>query len=62
MFLASVGQDSDVEVFRFFLAEKLGKTLDELDDMPCDEYTAWTSYFKVKQQQETLARKAASRG
>jgi hypothetical protein len=62
MFLSSVGQRSDVDMFAFYLADRLGKTLAELDDMPCSEYTAWSSYHKVKTQQENLARKAASRG
>lgn len=46
----------------FYLADRLGKTLTELDDMPHSEYTAWASYHKVKQQQEQLAMKAASHG
>jgi hypothetical protein len=62
MFLATVGQDSDTDMFAFFLADRLGKTLAELDDMPASEYIAWSSYHKVKAQQEDLARKAASHG
>ena len=62
MFFASVGQPSDVDLFAFFLADRLGKTLGELDDMPHSEYVAWSAYHKVKQQQEQLARKAAARG
>jgi hypothetical protein len=60
MFMASVGEESDVDVFAFFLADRLGKTLAELDDMPHAEYVAWSSYHKVKQQQRDLAIKAAS--
>lgn len=60
MFFASVGEESDVEIFAFFLADRLGKTLAELDDMPHVEYVAWSSYHKVRQQQEQLAIKAAS--
>lgn len=62
MFFSSVGVESDLEVFEFYLADRLGKTLGELDDMPHDEFVAWSSYHKVKQQQEQLARKAALRG
>lgn len=62
MFLASVGQESSVDVFAFYLADRLGKTLGELDDMPAAEYVAWSSYHKVRQQQEDLARKVAAHG
>lgn len=62
MFLAAHGQPSDAEVFTFFLCEKLGKTLGDLDAMPAAEYVGWVSYYKVKQQQEDLASKVAARG
>jgi hypothetical protein len=62
MFFASVGEESDVDLFAFFLADRLGKTLGELDDMPAAEYLAWSSFHKVKQQQEQLAMKAAAHG
>lgn len=62
MFFANVGQPSDVDVFAFYLAEKLGRTLSDLDDMPASEYASWQSYYKVQQQQRDLAVKAARRG
>lgn len=63
MFFASVGRgDGSTDVFLYYLAEKLGKTVRELDDMPHAEYAAWKSYVKVKQQQEELAMKVARRG
>jgi hypothetical protein len=62
MFFAYIGKDSDTDLFAYFLADRLGKTLSELDDMPYAEYVGWSSYHKVKQQQESLARKAALRG
>lgn len=62
MFFASVGEESDVDLFAYFLADRLGKTLGELDDMPHSEYVGWSSFHKVKQQQEQLAMKAATRG
>lgn len=64
MVMASVGREegSGVDVFTYYLAEKLGKTLTEIGDMPHSEYVGWQSYYKVKQQQEELAVKKASRG
>lgn len=62
MFLASVGEESDVDVFTFLLAHDLGKTLGELDDMPAAEMANWRAFYKVKRQQEQLAHKAASHG
>lgn len=58
MFMASVGEPSAVDVFAFFLADRLGKTLGELDEMPAAEYVAWSSFHKVKAQQEQLAMRA----
>lgn len=55
MFFSSVGKGGDVDVFEFFLADRLGKTLDELRSMPAAEYTAWKSFHKVRHQQEELA-------
>ena len=62
MFFASVGEESEVNLFTFFLADRLGKTVGEVENMPHSEFLAWTSYHKVKQQQEQLAIKAASHG
>lgn len=57
MFLASVGAPGgeDVDAFAFLLAEKLGKTLAELEDMAADEYARWKSFHRVRNQQEELA-------
>lgn len=52
--LALNGQDSEVDVFIFFLAEKLGKTVGELADMSQHEYMSWISYFKAKNQGSTM--------
>lgn len=41
-------RDGGVDVFQFQLAEKLGKTVGELQSMPHDEYVAWFSYYTVK--------------
>lgn len=45
--LALNGRESDVDAFAFFLAEKLGKTLAEIEDMYHAEYVAWQAYVKV---------------
>lgn len=50
-----------IDMFLFFLAEKLGKTIAELDDMPAAELLAWRSYYTVKHSQQELATKVASR-
>lgn len=64
MFFASVGAPGGegVDVFSYFLADRLGKTLAELDDMPVAEYTAWLSFHRVRNQQEELNVKRASHG
>lgn len=54
--------EGELDVFTFYLADRLGKTISEIEDMPHAEYMAWGSYHKVKQQQEQLARKVAMRG
>jgi hypothetical protein len=42
--------------FEFFLAEKLGKTVDELRErLSGDEFTRWYVYFGRKAQQRELA-------
>lgn len=48
MMLAMNGRESDIDAFRFVLAEKLGRTVAEIDDMGHDEYVGWQAYFKVK--------------
>lgn len=62
MFLSSVGQESDVDLFSFFLADRLKMSLAQIEDMSHSEYLAWSSFHKVKQQQEDLARKVAGHG
>jgi hypothetical protein len=48
------GRDSEVDVFAFHLALRLGKTVGELDDMPNAEYVAWQSYFTAKHAVESV--------
>lgn len=48
MMFALHGRPSDVDVFQFFLAEKLGKTVGELQEMPASEYVQWAAYYKAK--------------
>lgn len=51
-----------MDIFAYFLADKLGKTLAEIDEMPHAEYCGWRSFHKVRNQQEELAAKRARRG
>jgi hypothetical protein len=50
--------------FEFYLAEKLGKTVDELrGQLSGDEFTRWAVYFGRKEQRHQLAAlKAKTRG
>jgi len=50
----------DVE-FTFILAEKLGKTVAEIDTMSASEFVKWNVYFGRKAQIEQLA-KGGGRG
>ena len=66
MFFASVGKDNpdggeEVDVFAYFLADRLGKTLAEIEDMPHREYLGWRSFHQVKNQQDELSMKRARR-
>lgn len=60
MFFASVNKPGgeNVEMFSYFLADRLGKTLAELDAMPHAEYVGWVSFHRVKNQATELAAKA----
>lgn len=60
MFYASIDVEDPegsepVPMFDYFLADRLGRTLAELGDMPHTEYVGWVSFHKVRQQQEELA-------
>lgn len=46
--LALNGAESPLDGFRFFLAEKLGKTVGELDTMTMEEYVSWQAYYEVR--------------
>jgi hypothetical protein len=48
MFLALHEQESDVDGFAFFLAEKLRRTVAELGSMSYREYQQWGSYYRVR--------------
>jgi hypothetical protein len=67
MFFASVAKPNpdggeEPDVFAYFLADRLGRTLAELEEMPHAEYLGWQSYHKVRQQQDELAVLRATRG
>ncbi|WP_154814578.1 hypothetical protein [Actinophytocola xinjiangensis] len=42
-------------MFAFFLAEKLGRTVAELDEMSWEEFMRWGVYFGRKAQEQQLA-------
>jgi hypothetical protein len=42
--------------FEFYLAQKLGRTVDELRQMSAEEFTGWSVYYARKAQKEELAR------
>lgn len=48
MMLGLHGRESDVQVFHYVLAEKLGKTIGEIGMMPHAELVAWSAYLKAK--------------
>ena len=45
-----------MDPFDFLLAEGLGKTLTELDEMPYREYLAWRAFYVYRNAQQELAR------
>ncbi len=60
MMLSLHGRPSTVDGFAFHLAEKLGKTVTELQDMDHAEYAAWNAYFVAKQAIEGVRGGAAN--
>lgn len=48
MMFALHGRPSEVDVFAFHLAEKLGKTVEEIDRMSAVEYLRWQAYYTAK--------------
>lgn len=51
-----IDEDTEVE-FEFFLAEKLHRTVAELDEMDNAEFVKWAAYFARKAQMRELAAK-----
>jgi hypothetical protein len=45
--------------FAFFLAEKLGRTTAEIDEMPHDEFVKWIVYYGRKAQRREIERAKA---
>ena len=40
---------ADIELFsRFFVAEQLGKTMEELNNISISEFNHWLAYFKIQ--------------
>lgn len=55
------GDGNPAVIFDFFLAERLGKTVDEVRAIPHSEWVGWQAYFKRKQQEEEQALRDAER-
>ena len=62
MVLAFHGRPSLETPFLFFLAEKLGKSVGEISQLPALELVRWQAYYAARNQQEELAAKVAGRG
>ncbi len=56
MMLSLHGKTAELDGFMFHLAEKLGKTVRELQDMEYSEYAQWAAYFEAKQAMEGVRR------
>jgi hypothetical protein len=54
-------ENGDADEFAFFLAQKLGRTVEELDEMPNDEYVQWIVYYGRKAQRQDIETKKARR-
>lgn len=52
-------ESGDADEFEFFLAQKLGRTVVELGEMPNDEYVKWIVYYDRIAQRRDLATKRA---
>lgn len=48
------GRQSDVDVFRFILAEKLGRTVAEIDEMSHAEYVGWIAFHEARNASENM--------
>lgn len=48
MMKALAGAESETDAFAFILAEKLGKTVGELDSMSHMEYVRWQAYVEAR--------------
>lgn len=48
MMLALLEQESEADPFLFFLATKLGKTVEELGQMSGTEMVQWRAYYTAK--------------
>lgn len=52
-------ESGDADEFEFFLAQKLGRTVAELGEMPHDEYVKWNVYYARKAQRQDIETKRA---
>lgn len=48
MLLSMHGRESIVDSFRYTLAEKLGRTVEELEGMSHREYVGWQAFYMAR--------------
>lgn len=48
MILGLHKRESEEDVFLFYLASQLGKSLSEVEEMPYSEITRWRAYYTAK--------------
>lgn len=53
--------DGELDVFDFYLAEGLGKTLAEVEAMSNPEYVRWRAFYVWRNAQRDLERNKAKR-
>lgn len=60
--MALAGRPSTANPFFFFLAEKLGKSVGEIRNLPAQELIEWGAYYAARGQQDELRGMVNGRG